>query len=248
VYVYCIVDGRAAPRLPSGGGVPGSRGTRAVAIDTDRWLVAADVPRARVDETALAAGMQDLDWLGACALAHDALIVELMKSGAVVPMRLFTMFEDESRAVAHARAAAARISRTLRRVAGRAEYGVRIGLAPAARRPPALPRAASGRSFLEHKRDQLAARRRRVLPPEEERRRVVERLSRASDDARRRPIPDGASSVWLDGAFLVPLESARTFRKEVERLSRELRDSGHEVVLTGPWPPYSFLDEHAGRS
>ena len=54
--------------------------------------------------------------------------------------------------------------------------------------------------------------------------------------------------MWLDGAFLVGLAGAAAFRREVERLSNELRGGGQEVVLTGPWPPYSFLDEHAGES
>jgi hypothetical protein len=209
--------------------------------------VLADVPRDRFGESAVAAGLQDLDWTGACALAHDSLVVELMKSGPVVPMRLFTIFEDEDRAVAQARAAGSRITRTLRKVAGCAEYGVRAGIAPAGSRKPVTPRASSGRSFLEHKRDQLAARRRQTLPPPQERRRVMERLAAAAEDAQERPIPEGGS-VWLDGAFLVSLEAAAEFRQEVDRLTRELREQGHDVVLTGPWPPYSFLDGHARRS
>ena len=121
VYVYCIVESPSVPRIPRAGGVPDSKRTRAVPLGPSRWLVLADVPRDRFGEAAVAVGLHDLDWTGACALAHDSLIVQLMKSGPVVPMPLFTIFEDEDRAVAQARAAEARITRTLQKVAGCAE-------------------------------------------------------------------------------------------------------------------------------
>ena len=256
VYVYCIVQSADAPPLQRLDGLPDAGPARASSLGESRWLVLADVPRSRFDEGALAAGLQDLDWVGTCAVAHDALIMEVMKSGPVLPMRLFTMFESEERACAQARAAADQIARTLCRVANHAEYGVRIGATPAARRARASStgsgqasasgqhRPARGRSFLEQKRDQIAARRRPPTLPPAERRRVFERLSALADDARERAIPDSGSSVWLDGAFLVSLDSAPAFRREVQQLTDELQREGHDVVLTGPWPPYSFLDEH----
>jgi hypothetical protein len=253
-YAYCIVEGRTAPRIAGVKGVPDAAPARAVRLGGSRWLVLADVPRRRFDEAALAAGLRDLDWMAACALAHDALIMEVMKSGPVVPMRIFTIFEDEARAVAQAGAAAVRIGKTLGRVAGHAEYGVRIGVTPAARRVRTQAgtavgrRPITGRSFLEQKRDQLAARRQPAGPTPEERQRILTRLSRLASETRERPVPEGGSSVWLDGAYLVPLAGAAAFRGEVERLAIELRAEGQEVVLTGPWPPYSFLDEHAGES
>jgi hypothetical protein len=270
VYVYCIVQSATVPPLRRVKGLPDADAPRAVSLEKSRWLVLADVPRSRFNETALDAGLHDLDWVGACALAHDALIMDVMRSGPVVPMRLFTIFEDERRARSQARRAARQISSTLRRVAGHAEYGVRIGTRPGG--PPGSgqarsaasagarstgsalapagsgrPRELSGRSFLEHKRDQLVARRRPTVSSSE-RRRVFERLAAIADDARERPIPESGTSVWLDGAFLVAIGEAAAFRREVERLARELRSEGHDVVLTGPWPPYNFLDEHAVQS
>lgn len=248
-YVYCIVQSRAAPRLGHVEGVPGAGPPRAVALGGSRWLVLADVPAASFDEAALAAGLKDVDWVGACAMAHDAVVMESMKSGPVVPMRLFTIFEDERRALGQARLAARTIARTLRRVAGRAEYGVRIAAVPGARpRADTAGGRLTGRSFLEQKRRQLEARRSQLAVPAEERRRIFDRLARLADEARPRPIPEGGSRVWLDGAFLVPLGTATAFRRAVRRLSTDLTRSGHEVTLTGPWPPYSFLDADAQNS
>ena len=249
VYVYCIAESAAAPALGRARGLPDAGRPRAVSLGGSRWLVLADVPSGRFGETALEEGLRDLDWVGACAMAHDALIMNVMKSGPVVPMRLFTIFEDEARARAQANAAARKVARTLRRVAGHAEYGVRIGAtARAARKPPRARPAVGGRSYLEQKRDQLAARRAPTVVPEEDRQRVFDRLAAVADEARERPIPAIGSAVWLDGAFLVPLRKAPAFRREVRRLAGELKGDGHEVVLTGPWPPYSFLDEYAAES
>jgi len=246
-YVYCIVESHAPPRLGRVKGVPGASPPRAVALADSRWLVTAEVPAARFGEAAVAAGLKDVDWVGACAMAHDALVMEAMKSGPVVPMRLFTIFDDDERARAQARRAARKIGSTLRRVAGRAEYGVRIAVAPDARpRASAAAAPLTGRSFLEQKRRQLEARRRPDVPPDE-RRRVFDRMARLADEARRRPIPEEGSRVWLDGAFLVPLGTAAAFRREVRRLTGELGRDGHDVVLTGPWPPYSFLDAHGQK-
>lgn len=248
-YVYCIVQSAAAPRLGRVKGVPGAGPPRAAALGPARWLVVADVPPDRFDEAALAAGLKDVDWVGACAMAHDALVMEAMKSGPVVPMRLFTIFEDERRARGQALRASRTIGRTLRRVAGRAEYGVRVAATAAARRSPGSAAARlTGRSFLEQKRRQLESRRSEAGVPAAERRRVFDRLARLADEARERPIPEGGSRVWLDGAFLVPLGMAAAFRREVRRLTTELARQGHEVILTGPWPPYSFLDAHGQKA
>ena len=248
VYVYCIVQSETAPPTARTKPLPGAAPPRAVGIGASRWLVVADVPRSRFDAEALSARLHDLDWLGRCAVAHDAVVMNMMKTGPVVPMRLFTIFASEARAAAEVRRAARQISRTLRRVAGRAEYGVRISAASGgARAAPSKP-VRTGRSFLEHKRDQLAARRRPASVAPEERARVFQRLAALSDAAQERPIPMDGARVWLDGAFLVALSDAPAFRREVRRLSRELLTDGHELVLTGPWPPYSFLGEHGVKA
>jgi len=248
-YVYCIVQSPAAPGIARVQGLPGTGPPRAVPLGRSRWLVLADVPGSRFDETALEAGLKDLDWVGACAMAHDALVMEAMKSGPVVPMRLFTIFQDEARARGQALRAARQIGRTLRRVAGRAEYGVRIAATPAARQAAdGTGGRLTGRSFLEQKRRQLEARRHHAAMPPAERQRIFDRLARLADEARPRPIPEAGSRVWLDGAFLVPLALASAFRRDVRRLTTELSRDGHEVILTGPWPPYSFLDEDAPHS
>jgi hypothetical protein len=245
VYVYCLVQSASAPRMGAARGLPDGKPPRPVSLGRGRWLVVADVPGRDFSETGLAARIKDLDWVGECAVAHNALVMQTMKKGPVVPMRLFTIFEDESRARDSALKASRRIGHTLRRVAGRAEFGVRIGANPAAR-PKLVPpprQVVTGRSFLEHKREQLAARRAGSPVPADERDRAFSRLAALAVDARERSIPVSGSAIWLDGAFLVPIASASVFKSEVQRMARELRPRGHDVTLTGPWPPYSFLDE-----
>ena len=69
-------------------------------------------------------------------------------------------------------------------------------------------------------------------------------LSRAAADVRRRTATEQAapgSRLLLDAAFLVPAARAAAFRAALRRQSRSL-PSGVAVSLTGPWPPYNFID------
>ena len=51
-----------------------------------------------------------------------------------------------------------------------------------------------------------------------------------------------AARVLLDAVFLVPARGARRFQSAVERAQTSLAENGCEVTLTGPWPPYHFVD------
>jgi hypothetical protein len=69
----------------------------------------------------------------------------------------------------------------------------------------------------------------------------------ARESVRRPPVTrEVAARVLLDAVFLVSSASARRFQSAVKRAQTSLSRSGCEVTLTGPWPPYHFVD--GGRS
>jgi gas vesicle protein GvpL/GvpF len=45
----------------------------------------------------------------------------------------------------------------------------------------------------------------------------------------------------LDAAFLVPRAKASRFRKSAAREAKLLARQGYDLTLTGPWPPYTFV-------
>ena len=148
-YVYCAVQASGTPRIartPSG--LPGLGRPRLVDAGGGLWIVVGDAPLPQYGEASIARGLQDLDWVSRCAIAHESVVERWIRAQAVVPMKLFTIFESDERALAYVRQQRRKLDRIIRRVAGRCEWGVRIRLAS----PPAperrARRATSGTGYL----------------------------------------------------------------------------------------------------
>jgi hypothetical protein len=212
--------------------------------------VAADAPLARYSASRIEHGLRDLDWLSACAVAHEAVVAHMGRARPVVPLALFTLFAGDARAVAHIARRRPQIERVLRRVAGCREWGVRVGLDPRRAPPPPAPagprsRAGAGTRFLLARRAALRADRSNATRAVRAAGRLFGRLAAVARAVRRRPPPAGAPgpAVVLDGAFLVERGQTARFRAAVGAGARELAGLGGSVTLTGPWPPYHFVRE-----
>jgi len=256
-YVFCLVwnprrpaPGRAPRRLPGAGPV------RILDGGDQLWLVVCDAPVDRYGEEAIDRGLKDLDWVSACAVGHQAVIERFTRARAVIPMKLFTLFRSDDRAVAHFGSQRRRLLRLAGRVSGHRELGVRILFDEAkaakaaeheASRASRTRGGAGGTGFLVRKQ---ALRDAGAAAAAEARRRaddLFQQLSRLSSDATRRTPEVGdptAGRLVLDAAFLVPAGKVAAFRAAVKRAARPLPDCD-EVSLTGPWPPYSFVSEAA---
>jgi gas vesicle protein GvpL/GvpF len=256
-YVYCLV---AAARKPSLGRAPkGLAGTgrlRLLEVSGGRgskrlrqWLVVADAPRDAYGEAAINARLGDLDWISRAAVAHEAVVETFINAAALLPMKLFTIFTSDERALEHIARERPRIDAALNRVTDRAEWGVRVVIdrARAAESAAARRRRTSrsdGAEYLRIKkarRDaaaEVAARARGVVSE------LFDELSAQARDATRRPaadLPVQGGSLLLDAAFLVARGATSRFRSAVARRARALAPHGYAVSLTGPWPPYSFM-------
>ena len=246
-YVYCVVSSRHRPAIGKVAGLPGTRAPRLLEVRANRYLVVSDAPLESFGEATLASRLSDLDWVSRAAVAHDAVVERFISADAVLPMKVFTIFASDDRAVEQMRADWPRIEALLRDVAGQAEWGIRLLFDQ--RKAPAVAattsRAASGRSYL------LAKQRHRsvtVAHTRLVRRRtagVVTALAAIARDVRQRPLADAPASgsrLLLDAAFLVPRTRERRFRAAVARQTRTLASEGYAVHLSGPWPPYSFIE------
>ena len=249
-YVYCVAAARSAPRLARAPeGMPSTGKPRALRVAAGLWLVVADAPLAHWSAARIEAGMRDLDWVSRCAVAHEAVIEHVARSGAtVVPTKMFTLFADDARAIAHVTRLRRKLGVLVRRVTGRQEWGLRVTLDE--RR--ALARAtaggdgasASGTAFLLRKKaEKDAAQRLAALARVVADRLFADLAGRADDARRRRPGADTPGRLLLEAAFLVPVGRARAFRTEIARRARALEPDGYELNLSGPWPPYSFVTD-----
>ena len=66
-------------------------------------VVVADAPLSEYGEAAIARGLANLEWVSRAAMAHERVVESFGGADAVLPMKLFTIFTNEARAVAHAR-------------------------------------------------------------------------------------------------------------------------------------------------
>jgi hypothetical protein len=233
----------ARPRPPRG--LPGAGPPRALPAGPGLWLIAATAPLDQYGAEVIDSRLADLDWVSRCAVAHDAVVEHVARRHPVIPMKLFTLFTGDERAVAHVGRTRRRLDRLFARIAGRQEWGVRLLLderrALASRAEPVT--AASGAEFLRKKKAARDARQQLVAVALEDADRLYGTLARAAEDSRRRtPAVEGPTSrMVLDAAFLVPRAAARRFRAAVSAAARPLGARGLALSLTGPWPPYHFV-------
>ena len=276
-YVYCLVRSARRPSLrgiqagmPGGGEVrileiPASTAPVKRAVPVRDWLIVSTVPGDAYGEEALEAGLQQIEWVGPRALAHEAVVEHFLAAPAVLPMQLFTMFIGDERAVEHVVGDKRRIAAILKRIEGKVEWGLRLTLDPevqvlppaasrkrAARNPKNAARSRrssqyaseGGAAYLARKRDQLDLARTRLKKARSEANRTYRAVSREATSARRRTATEQAapgSRLVLDAAFLVPARRATAFRAAVARNARALKGAGLTVSLTGPWPAYNFI-------
>src|SRR6185503_8411582 len=101
---------------------------RLLDVEGGLFMAVADAPLSRYGEAAINRGLKDLDWVSRVAVAHEAVVESFIKETAVLPMKLFTIFTSDDRAMAHVRAERHRIAAVAKRVANHQEWGVRVVL------------------------------------------------------------------------------------------------------------------------
>ncbi|MEU6367372.1 GvpL/GvpF family gas vesicle protein [Streptomyces sp. NPDC046931] len=246
VYAVCRPFGAALEDGPAGvAGVPPRQLPH-------RGLIAivSTVPEEDFGEAPLRAHLEDLGWLTATARAHQGVIDALTSVTTPLPLRLATVFRDDSGVRAMLEEREDDFHRALDRLDGRVEWGVKVYAeaerTERAQEPPGDRKAASATSG----RDYLRQRRLRHQAHEEIRenterfvRRLHETLSGCAEDSLLHPPQNPALSQVpgrnvLNAAYLVPRSASEAF---VERVDGEKSGiPGVRVELTGPWAAYSF--------
>jgi gas vesicle protein GvpL/GvpF len=245
-YVFCLVRGTRHPRLRGiTDGMPGGNDLRSIDVGDDLWAIVQSVPESQYGEAALARGLQNLDWVGPRAIAHEHVIESFLTSPALLPMQLFTLFTSDARVVEHVRSDRGRIARILKRIEEKVEWGLRLTWnEKTVQNEAARKRARTGREFLARKRDILDVNRARLTEARKRADRVYKAVSRQAAASQRRTSLERAapgSRLLLDAAFLVSAAKSGAFKSAIRQHARDLRAVGVEVSLTGPWPAYNFI-------
>jgi hypothetical protein len=253
-YVYCILHTAGAPRTARAPrGLPGATRPSIAAVTRSLSLVIATVPLESYGSGPLEAALQDMQWVADVAVVHEAVVEYFGRQAGVtvIPMKLFTMFTSDARAIEETRSRGRDLEAVAKRIAGCEEWGVRITRRAAARphRRGRDLKPQSGAAFLTAKKEARDAARAAVQAAAESAQHAFVTLASIARDARRRDdVPAGATTPpLLDAAFLVPTRGRTRFKAAVRKLAATNAKAGAEMTLSGPWPSYNFVQPD-GRS
>jgi hypothetical protein len=164
--------------------------------------------------------------------AHEEVVEALMHDRTVLPMRFGTALPDDAAVRGLLDRRGDEFSRMLDLVRGRVELGVRVA------GPPTTAAAEPASTGVEYMEQRLGARReaeqiaQAVHAP-------LARIAERSTTQKPRGGPD-----LMTASYLLPDDRIGHFTRRIKKLQREHPELA--VTCTGPWPPYSFVEEPHG--
>lgn len=258
LWAYGIVGadaGDAAADAPPGiGGAP----VRLVTQGAVSAIVSA-IPAAGFDAATIERRLTELEWVGARGQEHERVLTHFADRVTTVPFSPFSLHADEGRLRARLVEQEETLRRSLARLHGRRQWGVRVWrerephARAVAQRSPAvaaldreLAAATPGRRYLlEKKRTALVtdegARLMRAHLEEE-----LAALRGCADAVRTLPLVRAAGDgpqLVLDAMFLVAEARYEPFQAGVSAGATRGAELGARWEFTGPWPCYHFADE-----
>jgi len=206
------------------------------------------VPLREFGEEPLRRNLEVPEWLEAKVRAHDRVLSQAVRQTALVPLRFGTVYRSEDGVRAMLRARADELRGGIERLQDRLEFGVKAFLHERATTETAAP--ATGRDYLLQKQRERDASALADVTVRASARAVHERLAGVADDARVNPpqppeLSGRLDPMLLNGAYLVPIEREPAFVAAVDDLGTAYAGEGIELELTGPWPPYNFVEDEA---
>lgn len=211
------------------------------------------VPAAEMSQEVIDRRAGDLEWLGAIGYRHQAVVSELMRSTAIVPLRAFTLFSSADALRTYLTDHREPLSQALDRLGGKQEWTLKIELDPQ-RWSDALVNRVGPLRDLQQQIDASAAGKAFLL-----RKKLDEERKRASREAEQQLVAEIESAVTAklacdtiaesrerrDGAFpqinvLIDRDEESALQELQSVLAEKYAHEGVTLAVTGPWPPYTF--------
>lgn len=259
LYLYAVARAEDGDALPGGpGGIDPRGALELVAADGLVALCSAIVP-GELERIAGEAQDGDLTGLEAAARAHAGVLERAGGARSLLPLRFGTVVADRAAAVRLLRERHGELERTLERLEGTCEWGVKALLArerleaelaadePALAELRELGGGDGGGAFFARRRlerelaDRVASRVPALAAELHERLAGCARAATANPP-QPRELSGYADEMILNGAYLVERGGEERLRAAVGELSRAYAELGVSLELTGPWPAYNFVD------
>lgn len=234
VWVYAVTANLDADQITGLTGVAGE--PIRVISEAGLGAVVGSVDDTVFGKALLTSLLTDLTSVETVGRAHHKVIASTASAGPVVPVRLATTYPDDATIRTLLAARRAEFTEMLQNFTGRQEWGVKVYVEPWV---VAVRNGSAARSACE------PGRKWRLVTAEAWVEKISQILSAMAVATRRYPSLEpapGAQAGWmaLNGAYLLSAERSAEFPDIVRALTTE-----HDALradVTGPWPPYSFVD------
>ena len=240
--MFCLIESERAPALRGvPPGVPGAGAPRLVAVDRGMWAVVADAPLEHFAGDELQEELREIEGISRHALAHAAVVEFFFRRAPVIPLKMFTLFSSDEAAREHVLGRRPQLAQLFAGLRGMEEWGVRIVAGRV--EEESSRRLSSGRDYLQVKKrlhDHTSA------PPRATVRAIAGALAGlgklASKTRKEAFPPPGKGRPYVAGAsFLVRSDRRAAWHKAIATATASLARQGHQLELSGPWPPYHFV-------
>ena len=257
VWAYCVADGSVEP--PASHGVDGEHAVERVDHAGLTALVSR-VPKQEFDADALRRNLNDIEWLGRVARAHEQVLEGVLSATTIVPLRLCTLYESDDGVRQMLEREQSALTGALTALAGREEWGVKLLVNPSKLQQVAEGRAVASAGVQQSELDGQSAGGAYLLRRKLERQvreessalisATVERLRAELEtfalDMVTRPAQNPELSglqgrMILNAALLVDADGVDRLQMLAQAIEADYGDLGAQVIVTGPWPPYNFV-------
>jgi hypothetical protein len=186
--------------------------------------------------------MQDLEWLATAGLRHQHVVAEISSKFPMLPARFGTIFVSEESLAKHMKQRGRGLRDAFQLVADADEWGVKVFVVAAAKAQPTKA-VASGSEYLKRKADLLQPRTAGKLDKD-----VQTFVSSLKKLAIAHSVGGKASAgqpglVW-HGSFLIRRKDRKKLDSVLQKYAAQWKDV-RRIDCSGPWPPYSFVGNHA---
>ena len=198
---------------------------------------------------------KDLEWLGAIGYRHQAVVSALARKTTIVPLRAFTLFKSKESLEEFLRSDADSLKNAISRLRGKEEWTLRIELEPEAWSNALITRVDSLRAIAEEVAKAPAGKGYLLQKKLDEEKKKAARTAEETVVAEIRDalgaldVPTVVESRQSRGGsfpqinLLVERERSVDLERTRDDLARRYAADGISLVLTGPWPPYTFASE-----
>jgi hypothetical protein len=252
LWVYCVARDDLPELPPEVAGVAAGHEPRILRA-AGLAAVVSDVPLDEYGEHGLRRNLNDLDWLEEVVRAHESVLDAALPGGTIVPMRVCTIYTDAEHVKEMLGERRESFEEALARLAGRAEWGVKLTAdrdrvtetARARMGHVAGATAGAGGAYLGRKQEGMRLRDEIdeiLTATAAESHARIEEWAAESEllPAQRRDLSGHEGEMVLNAAYLVDEDRLDGFRHVVAELGRQYGAEGFGYELTGPWPAFHF--------